>query len=78
VFVNFKGALWEHTVTDKNSGWSTLWDSGVTQMSAAAGQADTVFAMIGDALWEHSGTDQNSGWSKLWDSGVTGISAGVA
>ena len=61
---------------NKNTGWSKIWDTGVTQISAPPAQTDTVFVLFDSgALWEHGGTDKNTGWSQLWDTGIVQISA---
>ncbi len=76
-FANFGGALWQHTGTNQDAGWSKIWDVGVTSFSASTVSPNTVFVNIGGALWHHVGTDRNTGWSKIWDTGVKQVSAGV-
>ena len=77
MFVNFGGSVWEHTGTNKNSGWFEVQSSGATSISALGIQADSVYVNLGGALWEHVGTDQNSGWHEIWESGASSISAGL-
>ena len=71
------GALYEHTGLSSSAGWSKLFDSGITQVAAAA-KTDTVLANFNGALWQHNGLDRNSGWIRLWSVGVTNMDAGQA
>jgi hypothetical protein len=77
VYTKIGGALWQHVGTNKSTGWTKIWDTGVTSFSASKIMPNTVFVNINGALWEHIGTDKNSGWFKIWDKDVKQISAGV-
>jgi hypothetical protein len=69
------GALWQHTGTDPNTGWSLVANGGVTDVSVgvdARGQ-DAAFVNFGGTLKEHTGSDPNAGWSLVWQAGVNGI-----
>jgi hypothetical protein len=92
VFVNFSGALYEHTGSSPNLGWSfvsgvykpaNLFQSlfAVSDFSGSQVQGDTVFVItpgvfLGGQLGEHVGTDPNSGWTSITTQ-VSQVSAGV-
>jgi hypothetical protein len=70
------GALWDHSGTNPNSGWTLLKSQGVTAVSVgidAVGR-DALFVNVGGTLLEHTGTNPNAGWSQVW-TGVKSFSA---
>jgi hypothetical protein len=92
VFVNFSGALYEHTGTSPNSGWSyvagmvptNLWqyELAVKDISASQDTGDTVFATNGflGSLYEYSGEATSKGLqfnATALGTGVAQVSAGL-
>src|SRR5204862_6515 len=66
------GAVWEHVGRDSNTGWSKIWGSGVTEISAgfASSGAPPVFFTTGGAVGDDRGTDSIASWLR---SGTTAI-----